>query len=416
MVAAKGRPRWAWVVLALALAIHATFLLSLSTRTLNRLFNDTYNRPGPSADFFSVYHAGRQIVTGRDPYLPDESPRVTPPFAPYRYPPVVALTVGVVVAQVDPWSAYTGWILVLELVLVTNLVLLRRMIHVPLHRDLLCAAWLSFPPLYVELWMGQWTLATGSLVFWAYLAWQAKRDRLATGLWSAASVIKLFPLALMPLLLRQRRVVAVGVGLGALGLSLVWFVWHADDFTIFIRLNFTEVDLRSFHAGNFGLQAFLYHAISVAEPLSAAAWRPIATAVTIALLLVTTVAMTRRADADPRVSMAMALLLLPLVSKHAWEHHYVLVLPALTLLVAAWASAPDRLGGLCVAFALLWLPSPLILLESGDPTWYPDDAWSPLTRAIYHAVKPLTVLGLFLVCARQQLERRASGAGSRSSS
>lgn len=406
MTRPTGPRSWTQAVVALAIVVHGSFLVSLHTRTLNPLFNDAYNRPGPGADFFAIYHAGRQIVSGGDPYVDDESPRVTPPFAPFRYPPGVAMTLGVAVQTLPPWTAYVGWIVLLEATLLACLLATRRLIATARHRDLLTAGWLAFTPLYLELWMGQFTLITAALVLFAYLAWRAGRPIAGAGLWATGVALKLFPLALVPMLLRRRRIGAVLAGAIALVLALAWFAWHPEAGRLFYRLNVSEVDLRSFHAGNFGLQAFVHDAIAITGPISADVWRWIAMASTLVVVTTATLAMTWRRDADERVSIAIALLLLPLVSKHVWEHHYVVVLPALTLLVAAWADRPERLGALAVVYLLLWLPSPLLLLQHGGPDWYPERAWTPTTRAVYHALKPMTVLALFAGCVRAQLTDR----------
>jgi hypothetical protein len=396
-----ARARWA--LLSAAAAVHLTFLVSLHTGWLNPLFNDAYNRPGPGVDLFAVYHAGRQVVTDRDPYLMDEEPRVTPHYSPFRYPPAVALTIGVAVSGLKPWPTYIAWLVVLELVLAANLLLMRKLVHDELHRDVLAAGFLAFTPLYLELWMGQFTLATATLVMFAFYAWERGRARLGAGLWAGAAAIKLFPLALVPLLLRRRRYLAVVVGGAVLGASLSWFLWHGDDWEIFYRLNFTEVDFRTYHAGNFGLQAWVYETLSLFHSPTEPQWRAIASLMSLALVAATTLAMVRHRDADARVSVAIALILLPLLSKHVWEHHYVLVLPALVLLTAAWADQPKRLRLLVVVYALLWLPSALVFLQSGAPTWYPELQWSQGAVAAYHALKPLTLLALFVYCVRAQL-------------
>jgi len=413
MAKQSQRPDWLWAILACAVTVHVLFVVSLETKTINRAFNDTYNRPGPAADFFAVYHAGRQVVTGLDPYVGAEDPKVTPPYAPFRYTPGVAFTLGVATTTVKPWVAYVAWLIALELLLCLCLLLVRRLIEDPVLRDLVSAAWLAFTPLFVELWMGQFTFATACLVFIAVVAWQEGRDKLAAGLWAVAAAIKLFPLALVPLLLRQKRFVAIGVGVGTLALSMVWFVWHPRDWEIFWRLNFSETDVQSFHSGNFGLQAFVYHLIALVKPLSPGQWKPVATVMSVSLCAVAAVAMLRRRDADPRVSAAIALMLLPLISKHVWEHHYVVALPALTLLVAAWAprdaseAYSPRLKLLAAVYVLLWLPSLLLVFQGAGPTWYPQRDWTPTMRATYHALKPLALLGLFIYCARSQLREPA---------
>lgn len=389
----RPRPWLTTAALAAAIVVHLLLLAHLAwpREPVKRLFNDEYNRPGPGADFFAVYHSGRQALTGRNPYAPDEQPRVTPEFAPFRYPPGVAYTIGVGFAWAKPWMAYTAWIVILEALLVLDLLLLRRLIDDPRTRTLTAAGWLVFTPLHLELWMGQFTFATASLVFIAAILWRdaSKRARrLAAGLWAVAVAVKLYPLALVPHLVRERRYGAIAAGMALLAAALAWLAWNPADAEYFWRLNVTESDPGSFHAGNHGLPAFL-----------AAAGAPVwmLRAVPLAILAVAAAAMLRR-EADARVSVAVALLLLPLVSRHAWEHHYVVALPAMTLLLAAWPTRSRRRLIVIGAWIVLAAPTLLILLQSGGPDWHPEAAWSAGERLLYHAPKPLTSLMLLIAC------------------
>jgi hypothetical protein len=398
------------LALGVAALIHLGMIASLVAQptTVRRLFNDTYNRPGPAADFFAVYHAGRQVLTGRDPYAEEERPRRTPTFAPFRYPPGVAFTVGVAFAWARPWVAYAAWIVLLEALLLLDLLLMRSLFTDRRVWALVAAGWLAFTPYFVELWMGQFTFATASLVFIALVCWRRARPRTAAALWACAAVLKLFPLALTPLLVRQRRLAAIGGAGLLLALALAWFLWHPAQWRQFVALNFTGVDLRTFHAGNFGLQAFLYDVVSLLGPVGEGAWRWLTGGLATALIAAASLAMIRRGGADARVSAAIALLLLPLGFRHVWEHHYVVVLPALALLASAWETRPRRLIALAAAWLVLALPSPLILLQSGTPTWFPEQQWSAPVRALYHAPRPLATLAVFAFCCWEQLRAPAA--------
>lgn len=397
------RSRWA---VAGAAAIHVALLVGLQTGALKRLFNDSWNRPGPAGDFFAVYHAGRQVRTGRDPFVKKESPPVTPPFAPYRYVPGVAQTLGVAVTTVRPWPAFAIWVVLQELLLIAALVLLRRLFSNRRLADWVTVYWLLFTPYLLELWMGQFTFFTASLVLLAAIAWRAGRGRSGALAWGAAAAIKLFPLALVPMLIRRGRLLYVALGLGLVGASMVWFVGNPAAWAKFARLNFSAVDIGSFHSGNFGFQAFAYElAASIARP-TRAEWALFARIWTIGLLAIAAATMVRK-RADDRVSVAVALMLLPLVSKHAWEHHYVVALPALTLLAAAWSRDPRRLTVLAVVAALIALPSPFALLHSGPPVFDPEPGWSATARLFYHGVKPLALLAAFAAAVDFQLRRRS---------
>jgi len=385
-------------MLVAAVALHVVMLASLRTEWLNPLFNDTRNRPGPAADFFSVFHAGWQVRTGLNPYHHEESPSVTPPhFAPFRYPPGVAYTIGFGFAQVRPWAAYLIWLLVLEALLLANLWGIRFVIEDVRARTIVRCAWLLFTPFYVELWMGQFTFFAASLVFWAVIAWQRQRARIAAAGWAIACAVKLFPLALAPMLLRRRRFGALAGAVVALALAMVWFIGRGDDLSGFMSLNFSRPQIAELHAGNLGLHALVYETAAWGGHISGADWAPWSRALSLVIALVAAVAMFVPRDPDDRVSAAIALLLLPLVAKDAWEHYYVVVLPALTFLVAAWRTRPRMLAVVAAVFAVIALPTWLVLLQGPASVWYPSAEWSPLATALYHAPKPLAVLALVAV-------------------
>lgn len=381
-------------------------LASLETRWLGPLFADTRNRPGPAGDFFAVYHAGRQIITGLSPYAKPETPKVTPPFAPFRYPPGVAFVLGVPLTILPPWIAYVFWIAVLESLLVLALILARRRFEDHRMADLVSAAWLLFTPYFLELWMGQFTFFAAVLTFLALEAWDRRRSRVGDLLWSAASALKIFPLALAPAVLKARRLRALVTCALVLALALVWFLWHPNDWREFSRLNGSEPDLRSFHAGNLGLQAFAYRLVAVSyRPLQAAEWRWVALAMTIGLAGITAAAALLPRRPDARVTAALALLLLPLVSKHAWEHHYVVALPAMTLLAIAWQGSRQHLFVLAVCYLVICLPTPIVFWQDKPSMWDPEVAWPPMQRAAYHAGKPLAALALFATAASAAFRR-----------
>ncbi|MCA9679139.1 MAG: DUF2029 domain-containing protein, partial [Myxococcales bacterium] len=212
------RPR---IVLAVAIVVHLGLGAALATGGLRPFYNDIRNRPGPAADFFAVYHAGRQVWTGRSPYARAERPAITPShFAPFRYPPGVAWTLGAAVAKTRPWIAYGAWLVIVEGLLVVGVIRLRELVDDPRRLAWLRAAWLAFPPFFLELWMGQFTFVAAMLTFFAVLAWRRGRARRGAVAWAAACVLKLFPLALVPALALRRRAGALALMTIALAAAL----------------------------------------------------------------------------------------------------------------------------------------------------------------------------------------------------
>jgi hypothetical protein len=397
-------------------------LLSLHARHTLWLYHDAYHRPGPGVDFLAIYHAGHQIRAGKDPYAyhPERRPPDMPMYAPFRYLPGVASSLGVAVSHLDPRSAYRLWLVLLELVLIVDLVLLQAAIPERRWRALLRAGWLLFTPLYLEFWMGQFTLVAASLLMWTVLAWESGRRRLAAVTWGAASLLKLIGFALLPWLLRRRQFLVLAVGVALLAWSAVWFVQHPASWHAFAlqNLGFTQLDFIEFHAGNLGLQSFLFHVALLFGIPSVQTWSWVAVLLPTLLGGAATWAMWRMPS--PRTGIILALLLLPLAFKHVWEHHYVALLPALALLWEPWAASRRHRVFLGVCFVLLALPTPFAL-QPGTPGTDPEWIWSAEWRLLHHAVKPLVALVLFGMVVVEALKpssgaRRESTAPVRSAS
>ena len=101
------RPRGLWLLATPAVVVHVLLVVGIAWQPLGMnqtpgayrspiwgLHSDTIHRSGPGADFFAVYHAGRALRAGLDPYTEVEEPRVTPYWFPFRYLPVAGQTLG----------------------------------------------------------------------------------------------------------------------------------------------------------------------------------------------------------------------------------------------------------------------------------------------------------------------------------
>jgi hypothetical protein len=397
-------------VLVAGVAVHLVLAIALAAGGLRPFYNDVRNRPGPAADFFAVYHAGRQVWTGRSPYAHDERPQITPRyFAPFRYAPGVAWTLGVAVAKIKPWIAYAGWIVLLEALLVLGIVRMRELIANPAHLAWTRAAWLAFPPWFLELWMGQFTFAAAMLTFLAVLEWRRERPRIAGAMWAIACALKIFPLTLTPALAMRRRFGAVATALLVTVAALAPLLASEGALGGFFGLNFGAPEPAEVHAGNFSLLVLLHR---IVEAISGAApdpqtWIWVARALGVGFAATVTAAMWRARRDDLALSAAAALWLLPLISKDSWEHHGVIALPAIALMVPAFANRPRALAATAVAWLLAAVPSLLVVLQSETSAWYPDAEWSAAARILYHAPRPLGALLGFGLCTAAMLRGQA---------
>jgi hypothetical protein len=163
----KTMTRDAGSLLAVGLVVHLVFFSSLSLKFLNPLADDTTHRRGQGVDFYAVYQAGRNVIDGVSIYAEKPEHFVVPYNYPYRYHPMVALTVGLAANLVTPALAYTLWILLQELLLVANILLTRTLFTDRRKANIASTLWLVFFPLYLELYTGQssgWcSIGTGTI-------------------------------------------------------------------------------------------------------------------------------------------------------------------------------------------------------------------------------------------------------------
>jgi len=281
--------------------------------------------------------------------------------------------------------------------------------------------WLLFSPYYLELYVGQFTFVTASLMFWAYLGWKgvgekedetghasAFRSRIADEGWIAGCCLKLIPLLFVPVaLLRGRFKAAIVAVTLLLGPSLLYFLRYPQDWPLFAAINFHPHP--GPNAANQGLIALLFAVVG--KNWQTYLWLRAALLGLLSCVLGGLTWVTWRtartsgqgADGDatrenPEAERAILLLYAALSAgfllgfKDVWEHHYVILLPPLVLL--ALRKEPARLW--LPAFVICALPGLFVLYDlrglpvGDDPQFY----WQPAVSLLHHAFKPLAPLWL----------------------
>ncbi len=368
------------------LLIHAVFLAALGTDLLRPLFNDaSHTRRG--FDFGVFYLAGQALAEGRDIYS------VSGAFG-FRYLPAFAL-VASLFAHFQPFTAYLLHLCCTELFLAANLYLTWRWVEKP-RRGLAVFMWLGFSPYFLELYMGQVSFWTASLLFWLIVGLHSDQRWGAGFCWAGALLIKPNALILAPALLRLRayRVLVLGL-LAGLFTSLPYFLLHPDSLAAFFAANIygTPVQGALTHAGNLGLQGGLVSVIAqlAARPLAELttpadlplAGRTVIYCSQIAILGAALVATWRGRDALPLLALWMCTFFL--VYKDVWEHHYVFLQPVLVALYAH-SGTPKFLW----IFAFIALPTPFVCFDL-EPGVYgpidPERTWGPGTSIVYRSTK-----------------------------
>jgi len=356
---------------------------------------DAVRRIGPGADFFALYHAGVQAGLGRPLYRGSEDPPVTPYFYPFRYPPVAAQTLGRAFAALPPAPAYRLWVVVLEILLMILILFLWRALPAGRVRTAVCTLLLLSTPYFLELHMGQFTFATltlaaiGLLVLAQGEAWAV--GVAATVPFTAALLLKAFPLVAVPALLRRKLHVAVAVTsvLVLVLANVPHFLAHPEAWRHFSEANL-EVGFRDYDSGNHGFTYLIYvlaRALGVDGSEEAWAnfnlvWRLLALGGVSLVVLA--------AQRAPVVVGGAAMLFGHFLTyPHVWEHHASGILVAGALLVVGLVSEEDgRLPRVLLPLALLAmtilaLPTPFALLGPRPGLWsLGERVVLPLSKAV----------------------------------
>ena len=206
--------KWWMAIPVIGIVVHLVFLLSLRTGWINALFDDSMHRFGPGGDFFSIYAAGVRARQGMSVYLQGGHVEAVPYGYPFRYAPLVAYTLALGLSFLSAITAYGVWLVLCELALLRNIRLTLDSAPNARAGAIATGMWLCFTPYFLELYVGQFTFLTASLVFWAYMDWRkaasggkagAARGRWGDCAWACAVWLKMMPVLFLPLLLLRGR-------------------------------------------------------------------------------------------------------------------------------------------------------------------------------------------------------------------
>lgn len=336
----------------------------------------------------------------------------TVPYSyPFRYLPSVAYTVGLPLNLLSAWPAYWAWVAVNELLLLTNVYLTWRYASGPRLRLLGSAMWLAFTPVYLEFYMGQFSFLMATLFFWIGLGFARGSSFMTNVPWAVSVVVKTNSLVLFPVWLRMRRYLALLAVLGfAAALNIPYFLLKEGSFDAW-KGNFSGFlgdEQAPGNAGALGLRSLLSVIQSLANERpglaldigAAIAGAPVWVPMIVGLSALATFA-PRRFDAVSALGLWVATYFL--IYKDVWEHHYVMLLPVLVLLVIL----KRQLASLAFfVYLLVALPTPYWLLErltGGSPPdlsphYFSDPQWNWSSAQVvgYHLSKAMPTFLLWL--------------------
>lgn len=426
MPSSPGGRLAAILLLAIAAVFHLAMLESLRSGRLNPLFDDSTHRKGQAVDFFTVYWGCQQGLEGKSLYsydLPHGSSPMEPPYAysNFRYFPAWALSVGWLITRPAPWTAYWLWVALTEAMMLLGALWAWRLAG---HwgasgnwRTVVPALWLGFSPYYLELYLGQFTLAVAWMIL-GLLSVAGRGDREGLGRGWVLSLFWKFATALyLPIFHRLRAWRVMLLAAGAVVLFTVpYFVLHPHDAPHFARYFVMGLGAKT-HGGNHGAQALASVIAELVWPagwalqlggVSLPLWRGLMLALT-ATLTVVVWRRTLRGREDVGMMLCLWTAMYFAVSRDVWEHHTLMLLP-----VATWmlAKVPRLRVPVLVAWLVLALPTPFAWIDVHGlaPETDPEPYWSAGVRLGYHAVKALPAMALLWMAYRElELPDRGSG-------
>jgi hypothetical protein len=418
--------RSSWVILAAAGLLHLGLLIGWRWQLplVPYFFDATVLSGGRGLDFYSIYQAGYNARHGWDIYEIDPAnvQIVVPYFTPYRYLPIVAYTVGAALSLMTPLTAYKLWVVVLEVTLLGCAAAMAY--HARRDRDRaarVTAMWLVFTPYYAELFMGQFSLVQAALILGMLLAASRASASLSEvparglgrafdGLWISSVLWKINTVVFAPVMLRLgrwRALLAAGALVALTTLPyFAAFPTHGRD----LIANNIGQTVAGHELGNLGFRQLVFEVLATLGAgvgvQRAAQWAVVAGVGGAALALTFQRGALRTLDL-----LCLWIAAYFLAAPQVWEHHYVMLLPAV---VMAYAERPGR--WLLAMWLLLALPTPFgliglepVIAANHDLRAFAlEPAWQPILQ---HAAKSVPALGLFSywVMAFQRPERAAIG-------
>jgi len=228
--------------------------------------------------------------------------------------------------------------------------------------------WLIFSPFYLELFMGQFSLVQAALILAMLLmagesllateqtlrVSKTSRVSLFNALWITSVVWKINTVVFAPVMARLGRWRALAAcALVTLAVTLPYFAIFPAHWRDFLTNNFGNT-VASHELGNLGFRQLVYELLGLAG--ASADVQRAAQLAMVGLVVLSALALTflpRAGHLSPSALLSLWLAAFFLVSPQVWEHHYVMLLPAL---VVAYRQRPGWvLAGL---WLLLALPTP----------------------------------------------------------
>ncbi len=413
----RAHMQWPYWLLAAAVLAHLGMMGSLFWGYLDALFDNSHILP-QGVDFFAVYEAGHNALENRSVYYFDRADTsITPHHTPYRYLPSVAYVLAVPLNALPAWPAYWSWVSFNELLLVVNAYLTWQVAGKGKWGLIAASMWFAFTPFYVEQYVGQFSFLMATSLLLAGIGFVRGREFLAGVPWAISVVTKSNSVLLLPLFVRVRWWRPIAIMVALLALNVPYYAARSRDFAYFLLQNvdlpflnyeprpgemrfFVEGNHRlfTFSAGEHDLIALFRNSYLAFD--SSAVSLPGVVPVILTLIVVgvglTATFLSPRRDVLALFGLWVATFFLVY---GAWEHHYVMLLPVLALLVGL---RPASRSLVLFVFVLIALPTPYWLINAISDASLPEyslltiqESWPVWGVIFHHMAKPLPVVALW---------------------
>lgn len=363
-------------------------------------FHDT-DRVPRGLDFFSIYQAGYNFTHGMSVYYgvrehsygPEHL--VVPYFSGFRYLPYYAVIYGSLLSLVPPWPSYWMWICTVECLLLLNIAIIWHLIQSKEIAIVLSALWLGFTPYYIELHIGQQSMITVTLLHLTALFHVRSKFSCRDLSYNISVIWKLNTVIFIPIWFKLKRFKSIGtLVVFSLLLSIPYYLIVPGSFA-----EFSSYFHHKFIAAGPNCHGIMALWIAIwqdaelppqilSEFLLLWKW-----SIYIAAIAATIIP--RRIAFLP--SLAMWICVYFLTYQYVWEHHYILMLPAYSMIASSFK--PRFWIIPCILHAL---PSPYYWFNISDMQM-PQEAWNTMQDLLYYGFRPVPVLFLFIVLAIQNI-------------
>ncbi|MBN1880006.1 DUF2029 domain-containing protein [bacterium] len=379
---------------------------------LDAWFHDT-DRVPRGLDFFSIYQAGRNFLRGQSIYygvrVHNLGPEalVVPYFSGFRYLPAYACIFGGILNLLPPWPSYWSWIAIVEILLICNLYLIRRLPVSVRTQTLIMSMWLIYSPYYIELHIGQQSMVTATLIHLALIAHLQNKPDHRDACYIGSVLWKINTALYLPVFVKLRRWKTISIlGILAILSSLPYFLLvpgSLPEFLSYFRHKFIAAGPNSLGLSTLIIQFLDYEGLEHATIKLILSF--------CSLMIITGALLSTMIPRKIRFDRALMIwvCIYFLTYKYVWEHHYIMILPVLSAgmvdkRLRYWTLALWLFCALPTPY--FWFNNPMLAM--------PQLEWNLTKRIFYHSTKIIPLLVFFLRLVGESFRDKFTKSGSNS--